>query len=57
MILNMLLWELHLGMNVHDGTLAVRGYRNHMQTINSVFKAGSIAKMVKAKKLTERDHV
>ena len=42
-----------LGMNVHDGTLAVRGYRNHMQTINSVFKTGSIAKMVKNKKLTK----
>ena len=40
-----------LGMNVHDGTLAVRGYRNHMQAINSVFKAGSISKMVKTKKL------
>ena len=40
-----------LGMNVRDGTLAVRGYRNHMQAINSVFKAGSIAKMVKSKKL------
>ena len=42
-----------LGMNVHDGSLAVRGYRNHMQTINSVFKAGSIAKMVQSKKLTK----
>ena len=42
-----------LGMNVHDGTLAVRGYRNHMQTINSVFKAGTIAKMVHSKKLTK----
>jgi len=42
-----------LGMNVHDGSLAVKGYRNHMQTINSVFKAGSIAKMVKSKKLTK----
>jgi len=42
-----------LGMNIHDGTLAVRGYRNHMQSINSVFKAGSIAKMVKSKKLTK----
>ncbi len=40
-----------LGMNVHDGTLAVRGYRNHMETINSVFKAGSISKMVQSKKL------
>ena len=35
-----------LGMNVKDGTLAVRGHRNHMQAINSVFKAGSIANMV-----------
>ena len=42
-----------LGMNVHDGTLAVRGYRNHMQTINSVFKAGSISKMVRSRKLTK----
>jgi lysine-ketoglutarate reductase/saccharopine dehydrogenase-like protein (TIGR00300 family) len=42
-----------LGMNVSDGSLAVKGYRNHMQTINSVFKAGSIAKMVRSKKLTK----
>ncbi|OLB89671.1 MAG: hypothetical protein AUH25_06255, partial [Thaumarchaeota archaeon 13_1_40CM_38_12] len=35
-----------LGMNVRDGTLAIRGHRNHMQAINSVFKAGSIPKMV-----------
>ena len=42
-----------LGMNVHDGSLAVKGYRNHMQTINSVFKAGTIAKMVRSKKLTK----
>ena len=42
-----------LGMNVNDGTLAVRGYRNHMQTINSVFKAGSIVKMVKSKLLSK----
>ncbi|MBI3841877.1 MAG: TIGR00300 family protein [Thaumarchaeota archaeon] len=35
-----------LGMNVRDGTLAVRGHRNHMQAINSVFKAGSIRQMV-----------
>jgi len=40
-----------LGMNVHDGTLAIRGHRNHMDAINSVFKAGSISKMVQAKKL------
>ncbi len=41
-----------LGMNVHDATLAYRGHRNHMETINAVFRAGSIANMVKAKKLT-----
>ena len=40
-----------LGMNVHDGTLAVRGHRNHMDTINQVFKSGSISNMVKTKKL------
>ncbi len=40
-----------LGMNVHDGSLAVRGHRNHMETINAVFKAGSIANMVKTGKL------
>lgn len=42
-----------LGMNVKDGTLAVRGHRNHMQAINSVFKAGSISKMVAKKALTK----
>jgi lysine-ketoglutarate reductase/saccharopine dehydrogenase-like protein (TIGR00300 family) len=42
-----------LGMNIDDGTLAVRGYRNHMQTINSVFKAGSIVKMVKSRQLSK----
>ncbi|HJU14289.1 MAG TPA: TIGR00300 family protein [Candidatus Nitrosotalea sp.] len=41
-----------LGMNVKDGTLAVRGHRNHMQAINSVFKAGSIPKMVAKRDLT-----
>ena len=41
-----------LGMNVHDATLAYHGHRNHMDTINAVFKAGSIANMVKSKKLT-----
>lgn len=40
-----------LGMNVHDGTLAVRGHRNHMDAINKVFKAGSIKNMVRDKKL------
>jgi len=42
-----------LGMNVHDATLAYHGHRNHMDTINAVFKAGSIANMVKSKKLTK----
>ncbi|HYL66627.1 MAG TPA: TIGR00300 family protein [Nitrosopumilaceae archaeon] len=42
-----------LGMNVQNGTLAVRGHRNHMQAINSVFKAGTIPKMVANKTLTK----
>jgi len=42
-----------LGMNVKDATLAYHGHRNHMDTINAVFKAGSIANMVKTKKLTK----
>jgi len=40
-----------LGMNVDNGTLAIRGHRNHMDAINSVFRAGSISNMVKTKKL------
>ena len=40
-----------LGMHVQDATLAKMGYRNHMDTINAVFKAGSIAKMVKSGRL------
>ncbi|RMW40165.1 MAG: TIGR00300 family protein [Nitrosopumilus sp.] len=42
-----------LGMYVQDATLAKRGYRNHMDTINAVFKAGSISKMVQSGKLTK----
>jgi lysine-ketoglutarate reductase/saccharopine dehydrogenase-like protein (TIGR00300 family) len=38
-----------LGMKVQDGTLAVRGHRNHMQAINEVFKAGGIKAMVEKK--------
>lgn len=38
-----------LGMNVKDGTLAIRGHRNHMQAINEVFKAGSIYNMINKK--------
>jgi lysine-ketoglutarate reductase/saccharopine dehydrogenase-like protein (TIGR00300 family) len=40
-----------LGMRVRDGTLAIRGHRNHMQAINEVFKAGSIKAMVEKKML------
>jgi lysine-ketoglutarate reductase/saccharopine dehydrogenase-like protein (TIGR00300 family) len=36
-----------LGMRVKDGTLAMRGHRNHMQAINEVFKAGSLKAMVR----------
>jgi lysine-ketoglutarate reductase/saccharopine dehydrogenase-like protein (TIGR00300 family) len=36
-------------MHVNDGTLAVRGHRNHMQAINEVFKAGSLKDMVQKK--------
>ena len=38
-----------LGMHVDDGTLAVRGHRNHMMIVNEVFKAGSIKSMVENK--------
>lgn len=40
-----------LGMHVDDGTLAIRGHRNHMSIVNEVFKAGSIKEMVKNKVL------
>ncbi len=40
-----------LGMHVEDGTLAVRGHRNHMIIVNEVFKAGSIKSMVEKKVL------
>ena len=40
-----------LGMNVRDGTLAVRGHRNHMDAINAVFSAGSFARMVSSRRL------
>jgi lysine-ketoglutarate reductase/saccharopine dehydrogenase-like protein (TIGR00300 family) len=39
-----------LGMRIKDGTLAVRGHRNHMWAINEVFKAGDLRAMV-AKKI------
>jgi len=40
------LFGTSLGMHVSDGTLAIRGHRNHMQAVNEVFKAGSIKAMV-----------
>jgi lysine-ketoglutarate reductase/saccharopine dehydrogenase-like protein (TIGR00300 family) len=40
-----------LGMQVNDGTLAVRGHRNHMCAINEVFKFGSLRTMVEKKVL------
>lgn len=40
-----------LGMNIRNGTLAVHGHKNHMIAVNSVFKARSIADMVRAGKL------
>jgi lysine-ketoglutarate reductase/saccharopine dehydrogenase-like protein (TIGR00300 family) len=40
-----------LGMRVKDGTLAVRGHRNHMQAINEVFKAGGLNAMVQKRTL------
>lgn len=36
-----------LGMRIKDGTLAMRGHRNHMQAINEVFKVGSLKAMVR----------
>ena len=42
-----------LGMHVDDGTLAVRGHRNHMSIVNEVFKAGSIKSMVESGRLTK----
>jgi lysine-ketoglutarate reductase/saccharopine dehydrogenase-like protein (TIGR00300 family) len=41
------LFGTSLGMNVKNGTLAIRGHRNHMQAINEVFKAGSIEELVR----------
>ena len=41
------LFGTSLGMNVKNGTLAIRGHRNHMQAINEVFRAGTIEQMVK----------
>lgn len=40
-----------LGMNVSDGTLAVRGHRNHMDAVNAAFGAGSFSRMVSSGRL------
>lgn len=40
-----------LGMHVNDGTLAIRGHRNHMVIVNEVFKFGSIKAMVESGRL------
>jgi lysine-ketoglutarate reductase/saccharopine dehydrogenase-like protein (TIGR00300 family) len=42
-----------LGMHVDDGTLAIRGHRNHMSIVNEVFKFGSIRSMVESGRLTK----
>lgn len=46
------LFGTSLGMHVHNATLAQKGYRNHMDTVNAVFRAGSIAKMVNSGKIS-----
>ena len=40
------LYGTSLGMHVKDATLASKGYRNHMDTVNAVFTHGSIPNMV-----------
>jgi lysine-ketoglutarate reductase/saccharopine dehydrogenase-like protein (TIGR00300 family) len=47
------LFGTSLGMHVQDGTLAIRGHRNHMKAVNEVFKAGSIKAMVDKKVLNQ----
>lgn len=42
------LFGTSLGMYVKDATLASKGYRNHMDTVNAVFTHGSIPKMVES---------
>ena len=42
------LYGTSLGMHVKDATLASKGYRHHMDTVNTVFTYGSIPDMVKA---------
>lgn len=47
------LFNTSLGMHVTDGTLAVRGHRNHMRAVNEVFRAGSIKSMVEKRVLNK----
>ena len=47
------LFGTSLGMHVSDGTLAIRGHRNHMKAVNEVFKAGSIKAMVEKRVLKQ----
>ncbi|MGH9877851.1 MAG: TIGR00300 family protein [Nitrososphaerales archaeon] len=47
------LYGTSLGMHVQDGTLAIRGHRNHMKAVNEVFKAGSIKAMVERRILKQ----
>ena len=47
------LYGTSLGMRLKDATLASKGYRNHMYTVNAVFAAGSIHNMVKSGKLKQ----
>ena len=41
------LFGTSLGLNLSDGTSAVRGNRNHIDSINEVFKVGSLEEMVR----------
>lgn len=40
-----------LGIDIDNGTSRQKGHRNHMVAINEIFKAGSIANLVKSGKL------
>ena len=41
------LYGTSLGMHIKDATLAIKGHRNHMDTVNAVFTHGSIPDMVR----------
>ncbi len=46
------LFGTSLGMHVKNATLASKGYRNHMDTVNAVFTYGSIRNMVESGRLS-----